>query len=71
MTMPFCTMNPAWKTNTSITPTFRGRALMTSAHRYCHIWTLPAGKGFVERECKWSGAVISTACECGSYGRGP
>jgi hypothetical protein len=38
---------------------------------YCHIWTLPAGKGFVERECKWSGAVISTACWCGTSDRWP
>jgi hypothetical protein len=38
---------------------------------YSHIWTLPAGKDFVERECKWPGAVISTACKCGSCGRWP
>jgi hypothetical protein len=32
--------------------------------------SLPA-RVFVERECKWSGAVISTACECGACDRGP
>jgi hypothetical protein len=47
------------------------RDVIPSAIGCCHIWTLPAGKDFVERECKWSGAVISTACKCGSCGRGP
>jgi hypothetical protein len=33
---------------------------VTIRQRHRHIWTLPAGKGFVERECRRSGAVNLT-----------